>query len=218
MAWNRRATIEIVALQRRRQRRHGGPAVGRLQAPLQPLLRLADRGRQVGRDGALAAMRGVGEGRHLALDHAVEPRQHGHRLAACGLRRRIAGAGTRHHPRLVADQADIAGVHGGAARATDQRPQIDLRQHPVGHQQAVRLVIGLLHQQAEFLVQHRLHVAQPVVGQTRLGPGLDDDARQHVAAQQVVRVELLALLEQRDAGTQVVELGAGPVHDGQRQA
>jgi hypothetical protein len=43
-------------------------------------------------------------------------------------------------------------------------------------------------------------------------------ASQHVAAQDVVRVEFLAAFEQCHARAQVVELGAGAVHDGQRPA
>ena len=103
--------------------------------------------RQVG-DGAIRGM-------------VLQALQHRHRVVAgtwlAG--HRTGRARARHQPRLLADLAAVAGGR-HAARAPDQRPQIDVGHHAVRHQHAVGLVIGLLHQDREFFVQHRLQVAQ----------------------------------------------------------
>ena len=108
--------------------------------------------------------------------------------------------------------------HRRIAVAANEGPQVHVGQHVAFHQPAVGLVVGLFDQQRKVFVQRRLQLAPVVLRQAGAAPGVDDDARQHMGAQQVVRVDLAALLQVHDARAQIGELPGRTVHHGQRQA
>ena len=104
------------------------------------------------------------------------------------------------------------------ARALDVGVQVHVRQHALLDQPAVGFVVGLLDQRGQFLVQAGLQLAPAVQAAAGRAPGVDDDARQHMGAQHVLRVELLAPFQRRHARAQVGEFRGGLVHHRQRQA
>ena len=81
------------------------------------------------------------------------------------------------------------------ARAPDERMQVDVGQHVMLDQPAVGLVVGLFHQRRQLFVQAELQLAPAVQAAAGRAPGIDDDARQHMGAQHVLRLEFLAPLQ-----------------------
>ena len=102
-------------------------------------------------------------------------------------------------------------------RATDQRAQVDLGKHAALQQPPIRIVVRLLGEHRQFFVQHRLQRAPVVECQRRTQPGRRHEARQHMGAQDIVRLELLTSLEEIDARSQVGELRRSAIHHRQRQ-
>ncbi len=139
-----------------------------------------------------------------------------------GRRARITGSARTERPcgqALPAGDRGVAAV--GAERrlllAPDHRPQVDLGQHAARGQRAVDFVVGGVRQFGKGQVQRRLQLAPAVEPQAGAAPAVDDDTGQHMRAQQVVGVELLAPLERGHARAHVGELRRHAVHHGQRQ-
>ena len=208
--------------------RHGGcdgQAVG------DALLRVGDGGAQCLR--RRPRLLRVGEFGQLPADQLVQTAQH--RFGVVGAAREVACA--RHEPRLVVhlgasvvgprrdtrvDEAARGGTGrrrpGGVARAANEGPQVDLGQHALLDQPAVDFVVRLFGEMGELVVQHGLQGAPCVVAEPRGTPRIGDDAREHMGAQHVVRIELVAALEHGHARTHVGELPRRTVHHGEREA
>ena len=108
----------------------------------------------------------------------------GHIEGGGGIRLSTAAAGVPHagHRRCIRI----------AARAPDERPQVDVGQHALLGEPAVGFVIRLLDQQRELLVQHRLQFAPAFQRLPGRAPGLEDDARQHMKGYTAIEGSLTA--------------------------
>ena len=155
-----------------------------------------------------------------AVRATVRPRPGTAHASAASARRRRVGFAARAGSAKARGSAAVQGVglRRHAARTLDVRMQIDRGQHTTLDQPAVGLVVGLLDQRRQFLVQIRLQLAPTVQAAAGRAPGVDDDARQHVRAQHVLGVELLASFQRRHARTQVGEFRGRQIHHRQRQA
>ncbi len=142
------------------------------------------------------------------------------RTAGCtgaGPRAVGAAAAEARRPAAVAAVRPVA-LQRHVARPADQRVQVDLGQHAAVDEPSVGLVVGLLDQACQLFMQRLLQLAPAVQAATRCAPAFDDDARQHVRAQQVAGLELFAPLERRHPRAQVGEFRRAAVGDRQCQA
>jgi hypothetical protein len=85
-------------------------------------------------------------------------------------------------------------------------------------QEAVDLVVRLFGEQRQLLVDDRLKHAPGIEAERRAEPAAGDDAREHMRAQDVAGIELLALLEHVHARAQIGEFPRRAIHHRQRQA
>ena len=200
------------------------------EAPGDAVLRLGDRRVQPRRRRLPARCEVCGEVGQLAADQPVQAAEHrlglvgaarqaggaGHqprlladlvRLGRGRLRRRLLEVGGRggDDAGRRAEAAARAGARGrrpAVVRAADERPQVDLGQHV-----ALRAASGwsrgrpLRRSSDELVVQHGCSTRQASRPSRRAQPGVGDDARQHVRAQHVVGVELLAASRARSCAS-----------------
>ena len=208
------------------------------QAPVDVFLGAGNGCRQARRCGH--RLRGVGKVRQLPTNQAIQAAQHRFRVVRSARQRCRPG----HHPGLLRDVSvgnfafcDVS-LSAGSRRsmgrqftfrhriarppscvrgASNQRPQVDLRQHAFGHQPAVGLVISLGGKVRELFMNRALHGAPSLLTEPGAAPRRGHYPRQYMGPQHIVGSQLIAPFQGGHAGAKVSELPRRHVHHRQRQ-